>query len=229
MQTILITGANKGIGLAIAKQFGQRGWHVLLAARDETRGLKAVTELKALGIKSVDFIQLDLAKEASITGVAARLSQQEIDVLVNNAGIPGTAALAYETDLADLRSAMEVNFFGTYQLTKALLSNVRPSAGKIVNITIPTGANKLWNPFAYKATKAAQNVMMAAMAIDFEKMHLPVEIFSIHPGPTTTDLNNNMVAAGFSTADEIGLEIADVILDGKNHQGEMIELHGELK
>ncbi len=98
-----------------------------------------------------------------------------------------------------------------------------------MNITIPTEANPFLNPFAYKSTKAAQNVMMQALAIDFEKEHKKLEIFSIHPGPTTTDLNGNITAEGFHTPDDVAEKISDILLDGNSHQGEFLEIYGELK
>lgn len=124
---------------------------------------------------------------------------------------------------------MEVNFFGTFELIKGLLPLLEKNNGRIINITIPTGPNPRWNPSAYKTSKAAQNTLMNTFAIDFEKENKSLEIFSIHPGPTTTDLNGNMSSPGFHTKEEVGKKIKDIIIDDKKHQGEFIEIYPELK
>ena len=67
--------------------------------------------------------------------------------------------------------------------------------------------------------------MTEIMAMEFNNDKMPIEIFSIHPGPTTTDLNGNMSLPGFHTADTVGRKVAELICDGINHNGEMIELY----
>ena len=79
------------------------------------------------------------------------------------------------------------------------------------------------------ASKAAQNAMMGVMATEFEQNSTPVEIFSVHPGPTTTDLNGNMALPGFHDIETVGRKTAELINDGQNHQGEFIELYPIVK
>ena len=67
--------------------------------------------------------------------------------------------------------------------------------------------------------------MTSIMAFEFEKNNVPIEIYDIHPGPTTTDLNGNMTLPGFHTPDVVGEKVAEIIEDGKSHQGEFIELY----
>lgn len=231
MKTALITGANKGIGFEIAKSLGRHGWQVLVGARNPERGKTAVKELKDTGIELAEFIQIDLNDPDTLSAAEKTIKQNYSDLalLVNNAGVPGKSQLSFDTSLDDLKATMQVNFFGTFELTQLLLPLLESNNGRIVNITIPTIANPNWNPLAYKASKAAQNVMKDSLAIDFETHHRSLEIFSVHPGPTTTDLNGNMAVDGFESAEKVGSEIVDVILDGKAHQGEFIELHEELK
>jgi NAD(P)-dependent dehydrogenase (short-subunit alcohol dehydrogenase family) len=82
---------------------------------------------------------------------------------------------------------------------------------------------------AYVASKAAQNAMTSIMAMDFSDKNIPVEIYDVHPGPTTTDLNGNMTGEGFHTPDLIGEKVAELVADGKNHNGEFIELYPIVK
>lgn len=231
MKTAVITGANKGIGFAIAKALGKKDWHVIIGARNQNRAEAAVEKLHSAGVEHVDYLLVDLSDPATIEQAIKKIESDfsTIDLLINNAGIPGGHGSSLTESLNDLQATMQVNFFGTFQLTQGSLPILAENNGRIVNITIPTGPNPFWNPFAYKATKAAQNVMMQALAIDFEKEKKNLEIFSIHPGPTTTDLNGNMTAEGFHTPDDVAKKITDIILDGNSHQGEFLEIYGELK
>ncbi|AEV96013.1 SDR family NAD(P)-dependent oxidoreductase [Pediococcus claussenii] len=230
MKTVLITGGNKGIGYSTALALGKQGWHILIGARNEERGLEAIQKLKDAGVKKTDFVQIDLSIPEMIDRATGDIGQRfsQLNLLINNAGVPGAFGPNLEETVDDLRATMDVNFFGTFQLTQGLVPLLEKSHGRIINITIPTGPNPNWNPLSYKSSKAAQNVMMSSLAIDFEKESRNVEIFSIHPGPTTTDLNGNMEGEGFHTADDVAEKIVTIINDGKSHQGEMLEIYGEL-
>ena len=221
MKTAVITGANKGIGFAIAKSLGIKGWHVIIGARNKERAETAVTKLQEAGVPQVDYVLIDLSNPETI--------EQAVKTIQQNFSTIDLLGSSLTESIEDLQTTMQVNFFGTFQLTQGLLPILEKNNGRIVNITIPTKANPFWNPFAYKSTKAAQNVMMQALAIDFEKEHKNLEIFSIHPGPTTTDLNGNITAEGFHTPDDVAEKISDILLDGNSHQGEFLEIYGELK
>lgn len=231
MKTALITGGNKGIGFALAKALGAANWQVVLGVRSDTNGQKAVAELAADGIHA-SFVILDLSRPDTINDVGKTVvsDYSQLSLLINNAGIPGAMADSSLTVPEDnLRQTMEVNFFGTFQLTQTLLPVLENNRGRIVNVTIPTVANPNWNPLAYKASKAAQNVMMDSFAIDLKKADKPMSIFSVHPGPTTTDLNGNMTMPGFHTADDVAGKIVAYIEDGADHNGQFIEIYPELK
>lgn len=82
---------------------------------------------------------------------------------------------------------------------------------------------------AYVASKAAQNAMVGVMAMEFQQQQIPLEICTVHPGPTTTDLNGNMALPGFHDIDTVGEKMAALINDGQSHQGEFIELYPIVK
>ena len=86
-----------------------------------------------------------------------------------------------------------------------------------------------WHPLAYVASKAAQNAMMGVLAMEFQQAGKSLEIFSVHPGPTTTDLNGNMKLPGFHDIETVGQKMTELINDGQNHQGEFIELYPIVK
>ena len=229
---VLVTGANKGIGYGIAKHLGLNGWNIILGARNEERAEKAIQDLRSVGVNVVGWVNIELSDLRSIDTAANEIKEQfpTLSLLVNNAGIPGNMAEAsYETDISNIKETIDVNFIGTFALTKALIQLLSINNGRIVNITVPSEISPYWHPLAYVASKAAQNAMMGVMAMEFQQKNMPVEIFSVHPGPTTTDLNGNMALPGFHNIETVGEKMAELINDGKNHQGEFIELYPIVK
>ena len=228
MKKVLVTGANKGIGFEIARHLGKSGWQVIMGARSQERAEAAIRQLKAEGIETAGWQHVDLSDNESLEISAAEIGRKhpDLSLLINNAGIPGDMeVMSYEADLADVTQTVQVNYIGTFCLTKALLSLLTKNKGRIVNITVPTEVSPYWHPMAYVASKAAQNVMTSIMAMEFEKKQIPVEIFDIHPGATCTDLNNHYSGPGSHQPDVIGEKVAAIINDDQRHQGEFLELY----
>ena len=225
---VFITGANKGIGFGIAKYLGKSGWQVIIGARDAQRAEKAVSVLKSEGVDVLGWVNIELRDLANIEQAAKEINTKypELTMLVNNAGIPGDMSVDSEhTELSDIKETLDVNFIGTFVLTKALMPLLTKNRGRIVNVTVPSEISPYWHPLAYVASKAAQNAMMGVMAIELQQSNTPLEIFSVHPGPTTTDLNGNMSLPGFHDIETVGQKMAELINDGQSHQGEFIELY----
>ena len=228
----LVTGANKGIGYGIAKHLGMSGWQVILGARDSQRAEQAINELKSKGVDVLGWVNIELRDLATIEQAAKEIGERypEISLLVNNAGISGDMSVdSQHTELRDIKETLDVNFVGTFALTKALMPLLAENKGRIVNVTVPSEISPYWHPLAYVASKAAQNAMMGVMAIEQQQSGSPLEIFSVHPGPTTTDLNGNMALPGFHDIDTVGQKMAELINDGQSHQGEFIELYPIVK
>ena len=206
----LITGANKGIGLEVARQLGKAGHHILLGARDETRGREAEKTLRDEGI-DVRFVAIDLSDTASLSAAAADIEANEsrIDILVNNAGVAIQGdGLPGSTDLDVVRRTFETNFFGTVAVTQALLPLVKKSrAGRIVNVSsglgsIALNADPNWAYAAvkltgYNASKAALNMFTVLLAAELKDTGIKVN--AVNPGYTATDLNGN---SGHQSIDE---------------------------
>ncbi len=229
---VFVTGANKGIGFGIAKHLGRSGWQVIIGARDEGRAGKAVDELKAAGVDVLGWVSVELRDLASIEQAAKEISEnyRGLTLLVNNAGIPGDMSVdSLHTEMSDIRETLDVNFIGTFALTKALMPLLAKNEGRIVNVTVPSEISPYWHPLAYVASKAAQNAMMGVMAIELQQSNTPLEVFSVHPGPTTTDLNGNMALPGFHDIETVGQKMAELLNDGQSHQGEFIELYPIVK
>ena len=229
---VFVTGANKGIGFGIAKYLGLSGWQVIIGARDEQRAEKAVNELKLTGVDVLGWVNIELRDIANIEQATKEIGEKYpgITLLVNNAGIPGDMSVdSLHTELGIIEETLNVNFIGTFALTKALMPLLIQNQGRIVNVTVPSEISPYWHPLAYVASKAAQNAMMGVMAIELQQSNTPLEIFSVHPGPTTTDLNGNMALPGFHDIETVGQKMAELINDGQNHQGEFIELYPIVK
>ena len=227
-----VTGANKGIGYGIAKHLGLSGWQVIIGARDGQRAEKAIDELRSAGVDVPGWVNIELSDLTSIEQAAKELNEkyEGLTLLVNNAGIPGDMSVnSLHTELSDIKETLDINFIGTFALTKALIPLLTKNEGRIVNVTVPSEISPYWHPLAYVTSKAAQNAMMGVMAIEFQQSNTPLEICSVHPGPTTTDLSGNMALPGFHDIETVGKKMAELINDGQSHQGEFIELYPIVK
>lgn len=228
MRKALITGANKGIGYEIARHLGKAGWQVIIGARDEERAKKAMETLEADGVKAMDWQYVNLSDNKAIEISANEISDKypDLSLLVNNAGIPGNMAVpSYEQTLKDVIDTLQVNYVGTFYLTKLLLPVLENNKGRVVNITVPSVFSPYWHPMAYVASKAGLNTMTRIMAWEFDHYKRPLEMFDIHPGATSTDLNNHYSGPGSHQPEVIGEKIEKIIDDGKRHNGEFIELY----
>lgn len=234
---VLITGANKGIGFAVAETLGKLDIEILIGVRSASRGQKAVEKLSAQGIIA-HCIKIDLNNFDTIHKAAKEVDQ--LDLLINNAGIPDSykadcpdldqrkTTFDYTTD--DLIETMKVNFFGTHEIIKSFLPKLVEN-GKIVNITIPIQPNNFWHPLAYQTSKAAQNIMAMTYALEFKNMGSRKQIFSIMPGGVATDLNGQTAGAldgYFKSPKKAGELIAKLALDTENHNGQIIQFDGKI-
>jgi NAD(P)-dependent dehydrogenase (short-subunit alcohol dehydrogenase family) len=205
-----VTGANKGIGLEIARQLAQAGVSVIIGARDAERGNTAVAYLSSQGLV-VTFVQIDLLDEASISAAAATISKKHgrLDILVNNAGIADwTDGAPSRSKLEAVRRVIETNFVGTLAVTQAMLPLLRESkAARIVNLSSALGSlaanGDPSSPYysgplvGYNASKAALN--MLTVQLSEELRGTPHVVNSVSPGYVKTDLTGG---TGFLTPEQ---------------------------
>lgn len=173
----LVTGANKGIGLEIARQLAAADVRVLMGARDLNRGRGAAAKLSDAGL-DVEAIEIDLNKEQTIAAAAEQIAARygRLDILVNNAGIADAAdgPPSVATAVA-VRKLMETNFLGTLAVTQAMLPLMhRSAAGRIVNLSTTLGSLTVngdpSSPYyearliGYNASKAALNMLTVQLA-----------------------------------------------------------------
>jgi NAD(P)-dependent dehydrogenase (short-subunit alcohol dehydrogenase family) len=164
-RTALVTGANRGIGLAIARQLAQLGNEVLIGAREVEAGKDAAESLRRLGL-DVTPIHIDLTIPATIDAVAAR--GRAVDVLVNNAGILHEKPLL-DLDDAEIADSIAVHLAGPLRLIRALVPGmVDRGYGRIVNLSSGWGsfAEGLGGPGLYGVTKAALNALTVRLAAE---------------------------------------------------------------
>ena len=182
MQTVLITGANRGIGLALTRQFRARGDRVIAVCRQGSEALEATGARTEAGI--------DVTDDAALAALAQRLSDVRIDTLVLNAGILAREALG-EIDAAgfdSMRRQFEVNALGPLRVAQALLERLADGA-KIGIITSRMGSvadNGSGGRYGYRASKAAVNAIGKSLAVDLQPRGIAV--FLLHPGYVATDM-----------------------------------------
>jgi len=227
----LVTGANQGIGLQIAKDLVAHGLTVLVGSRSLERGEAAARTIDG----DARALQLDVTDKASIAAAAERIRKElgRLDVLINNAAISNTRRRPDETieeyakstrpsnvSLDEVRAVWETNVFGVLAVYQAMLPLLREApAARIVNLSSGVGSltmnsdpaysyRRLFGP-VYPASKTALNAMTLAMAIELEQ--LGIKVNAVSPGFTKTNLNNY---AGTETVEEGAAEAVRVALLG---------------
>ncbi len=205
----LVTGANKGIGLQIAKDLAARGFTVLVGSRNLEHG---ETAAKSVGADARG-LQLDVTNQSSIGAAAERIRNEfgRLDVLVNNAAVShagkpgrpleeiGKSGRASVASLDEVRTVFETNVFGVIAVTQAMLPLLREApAGRIVNVSNSSGSLTMnANPanshramfgVVYSPSKTALNAVTLAFALELESTGIKVN--AACPGFTATDLNN---------------------------------------
>lgn len=214
MQHVVITGANRGIGLELARLYAARGDRVTGVCRESS------AELKALATAVVDGI--DVTREADVATLAKVLAGEPIDLLINNAGLLQDEVLG-SIDFDSIRIQMEVNAYAPLRVAQALLKLI-PAGGKIANITSRMGSiaeNDSGGRYGYRASKAALNAFGKSLAMDLKPNGIAVA--QLHPGYVQT----RMVGfAGHITPAEAASGLAERI-DGLTLENSGSFWHGD--
>jgi NAD(P)-dependent dehydrogenase (short-subunit alcohol dehydrogenase family) len=225
MKTVLITGANKGIGFETARQLAQQGYHVYLGSRNLASGQRAAAQLQAEGLLEVEAIALDVTNADSIRAACAEIGHKTevLDALVNNAaitgGLPQTATGA---DVAVFQEVFATNVFGVVQVTQAFMDLLRRSPQpRIVNVgssgaSLTLNSDPTWKYYhhkgaVYPASKAALHMYTIVLA--YELRDTPFKVNAVDPGFTATDLNNHR---GTGTVEDAAARLVKYVLVGED-------------
>ena len=231
MPSVLITGANRGIGLGLAKAYLADGWEVIATARNPEKS----NELNGLG-GNLEIHALDVTDHAAVDELAENLKGRAIDVLINNAGVLGSPTFKKggvgqtlgDMDYDGFRHTLEVNTIAPLKVTEALLPNLElGEQKKLITITSAMGSLATMEDgfIAYRTSKSAVNAIMRNLSIGLKEKGIAVAV--LHPGWVRTDMGSGeaplsiekSVAGLIREIDKLHLEHTGCC---KNHAGETI-------
>lgn len=186
-QTILITGANRGIGLEYVRQYAEHGGQVYATVRDPAQA----TSLHQLAAEysNVEVFTLDVADIAAIRDLAGQLSAITVDILISNAGTYPESRFG-KTDPQAWLHAFQVNTLTTYYLAEAFLPQLRRAGqAKLIAMTSKMGSiedNSSGSEYIYRSSKTALNMVVKSLALDLREFNIAVA--ALHPGWVRTDM-----------------------------------------
>lgn len=227
MTTTLITGANRGLGFETARRLIEAGHTVYIGARDPQRGKQAATDLGA------HYLPLDVTSDESVDAAAAQLDT--LDVLINNAGIPGPRKEARDFTAEDFHQVFDLNVYGPVRMIRAFLPllersdnpvivNVSSGLGSIAAAVDPEAVRDtvpVWVPTpAYGASKAALNML----TVQYARQLPNLRINTVDPGYTATDFNGRSGYQSVEEGADIIVRLATIAKDGPT--AEYLSLHG---
>ncbi|KAL7907169.1 hypothetical protein GGI35DRAFT_481720 [Trichoderma velutinum] len=226
-QTVLITGANRGIGLRLCKEFIARDYNVFGSFRPESRDDSSVAELRNIGANVIEF---DVTDERTIAAAFDSWGDEPLDILINNAGAPPLPRMWDEVTAEALIDKFRVNAVGSFIVSKAFMPALEKSLSpKIINIASNSGqiaANKDGKYMAYKVSKAALNQVTKSLGMQMEMTKSKVIVAGIHPGYIPTRLTK---MAGPDKMDVQIPKIVDTIESiGASQNGGLMDAEGNM-
>jgi NAD(P)-dependent dehydrogenase (short-subunit alcohol dehydrogenase family) len=218
--TVLVTGANRGIGLEYARQFADKGYRVIGTARDPA----AAAELAEVA----DRVEaLDVSDATSVAALATRLAGEPIDILVNNAGIFDRGDTSIDkVDFAQMEQTLAVNTLGPLRVIQALLPNLRQGQRKlIVNMSSQLGsiAGSTGTWYAYRTSKAALNQITRTLSVELAREGFVCVV--VHPGWVRTDMGG--AAATYSTEESVSGLVGLIEKMGPADNGRFFDFQGK--
>ena len=196
MPDVLVTGANRGIGLEFARQYAAEGWHVIAGCRHPD----AATELRTLATSSggrVTLHALDVEDHATIDQLATLLAGTRLDLLINNAGSSGSSTTGRDRQAGGFGQSnfdgwltmFRVNVMGPMKMAEAFAPHLEAAGGTVATVSSQLGSmtlNTSGNIYGYRATKAGANAVTKSLAIDLAGRG--IKAVTMHPGWVKTDM-----------------------------------------
>ena len=221
---VLITGANRGIGLEFTKQYAADGWKVLACCREPQRAsaLQAIANQNS----NVRILSLDVADFSQIEALALQLKEEAIDLLINNAGVYPHSTFG-DTNYDDWAKAFKVNSMATLKMAEAFVQHItRSQLKKIATLTSKMGSiddNTSGESYSYRSTKTAVNMVMKSLSIDLKPYG--ISVVTLHPGWVQTDMGGSNALINTHTS-VTGLRLAIDRLN-INNSGKFIAFDGK--
>ncbi len=199
--TVLITGANRGLGLEFATQYANDGWHVLACCRDP----ESASELQTLRntYSNVQIFGLDVGNFDQIDALALQLKNQPIDVLINNAGVYPPSSFG-DSNYEKWALAFKVNAMASLKMAEAFVQHIAKSQlKKMATLSSKMGSvddNTSGESYIYRSSKTAVNMVMKSLSIDLKPYG--ISVVTLHPGWVQTDMGgpNGLIDAQTSVA-----------------------------
>jgi NAD(P)-dependent dehydrogenase (short-subunit alcohol dehydrogenase family) len=226
--SVLITGANKGLGFEAARRLGELGWQVFLGSRDETRGREAAGKLTAGGARVV-MVPLDVTSEQSVSD-AVRLVRKHtgrLDVLINNAGAPGNVVAPADATAEEIHSVYDTNVYGPIRVTHAFIPLLRAAdnprvvmvssgGGSFAVVTDPAQPVSKMHELAYSSSKAALNMITVryAQALPDIKFNVATPGEVANHKFAATDMNRHTGQLTVTEGTDSIVELATLDADG---------------
>jgi NAD(P)-dependent dehydrogenase (short-subunit alcohol dehydrogenase family) len=228
MPSVLITGANRGLGLEYARQYNQLGWDVIACTRKPDS-----PELRELNQQQLRIFMLDVTDHAAIDELSAKLSELAIDILINNAGTTGPRGapecMEYSgvdnMDYAIWRETLEVNLLGAFKVATAFRPKLtRADKGILVNMSSDLGSmtqNTMGNMYSYRSSKTALNMLTKGFANDCPEFIT----LSMAPGWCRTELGG--MGAEIDPAESVADQINTLAKITQDQSGSFIDRFGK--
>ncbi len=184
---VLITGANRGIGLEFTRQYAQDGWKVLACCRDP----QSAIELQALASSknNIQVLALDVSDFNQIDALTLQLKNEAIDLLINNAGVLPQSSFG-DTNYDEWAQAFKINTMASLKTAESFVQHVtRSQLKKIVTLSSKMGSiddNSGGESYIYRSTKTAVNMVMKSLSIDLKPYG--ISVLTVHPGWVQTDM-----------------------------------------
>ena len=217
--TVLITGANRGLGLEFATQFQTKGYNVIGTARSPAKADKLI----ALG---VTVLQLDVTDQESVSELAKSLEGKTIDLLINNAGYFGRGDVTLEkVDFDNFERTLAINTLGPLRVVKSLIKNLQQGNRKtVINISSRLGSitNSTGRWYAYRSSKSALNQITKILSKEYKNF-----IFTVmHPGWVQTDMGGPN--ATYTPKESVSKMINIIEKLSKSDSGKFYDLEGNV-
>jgi NAD(P)-dependent dehydrogenase (short-subunit alcohol dehydrogenase family) len=216
---IIITGANRGLGLAMTKEAVGRGHSVWAAMRGELAADSELSRLAASRPENLHIVKLDVTDEAAVAAAAAQLKEGRValDALINNAAIlRGRSAALTELDLADFEQTMDVNLYGPIRMMKHFLPLLTASgSASVLNISSASGSfgKAYGGDYSYAISKAALNFFNRQLQRLLKDQS--IKVFAVHPGWLRTDMGGQSAPADADEHAPALIDLAEGNLDDR--------------